>query len=169
MHKTFFSFLVIFFCQSQFVKAQDADSIRLDLAKEVLHLTRATEAIEKMMPAMVEQQMQLLEQRNGGNPISEAQKAAAQAAVTEFMGSFSEAFAPLMEEMAKLYAMKFSREDLEALRDFYQSEVGKRFIQGGIELAPELARVSQTWSMNHMVPAAQKLGAELAAALKTAD
>ncbi len=169
MHKTFFSFLIIFFCQSQFVNAQDADSIRLDLAKEVLHLTRATEAIEKMMPAMVEQQMQLLEQRNGGKPISEAQKAAAQAAVTEFMGSFSEAFAPLMEEMAKLYAMKFSREDLEALRDFYQSEVGKRFIQGGIELAPELARVSQTWSMNHMVPAAQKLGVELAAALKTVD
>lgn len=169
MRKAFFSFLVIFFCQSQLVSAQDADAVRLDLAKEVLRLTRATEAVEKMMPAMVEQQMQLMEQRNGGNPLSETQKTAAQAAVTEFMGSFSEAFAPLMDEMAKLYAMKFSREDLEALRDFYQSEVGTRFIQGGIELAPELARVSQTWSMTHMVPAAQKLGADLAAAMKTAD
>ncbi len=166
MSKYAAAFFIICFTAFHPLLAQDADSeARLALAKEVMKLTRATEAVEKMVPSLVQQQMQMIEARGGQDALTTDQKAAVETAIDNFMSSFSDAFPPFMDEMAKLYAGKFSLEDLTALRDFYQSDVGKRFVAGGIELGPQLAQASQAWAATYIIPAAQKMSTELQAAL----
>ncbi len=144
--------------------AQDGDDERLGVARDIIKLTRATEAVEKMMPVLIDQQMQIIEQQ--GRTLSANQKQAVEAAVTNFTDSFAQAFAPLMDDMARLYGQKFSLADLKAIRDFYSSDVGARFVDGGLELTPELVQVSQAWTMEHVMPGARKLAADLKAALE---
>lgn len=157
-------FSLLFWVFALPVGAQDMDAERLAVARDIIKLTRATEAVEKMMPAMIDQQMQMIEQQ--GRTLSADQEQAVEAAVTDFTDSFAQAFIPLMDDMAKLYAQQFSLADLKAIRDFYASEVGARFVDGGLELTPELVQVSQAWTMEHIMPGARKLAADLKAALQ---
>lgn len=163
-------FLAVFFLAlAKPVAADPSVDQRLALAKEVLKLTRATDVIENMMPSMIQQQMQLLESMGGQKALTDVQKAAVEKAVADFTAVFAESFAPLMDEMAGLYAEKFSEEDLRALRDFYRSDVGKRFIDGGVELVPQVAQLSQAWSTKHLIPAAQKMNADLKAVMTASN
>lgn len=168
MSKILSFFFVLLATQIHAARAQDnLDPARLALAREVLNLTRAAETIENMAPSMVQQQMQMIESME--NSLTAEQKAAVESAVSAFMDSFSQYFPVLMDEMAKLYAAKFSVADLSALKDFYQSDVGRRFIDGGIEIAPQLIQVSQAWSMQYLMPAAQKMGEDLRVAVSGRD
>ncbi|MBO6506372.1 MAG: DUF2059 domain-containing protein [Kordiimonadaceae bacterium] len=157
-----FSFFVFFV---QPATSQEVDENKLALAKRIIELTRATEAIEKMMPAMMEQQMAGMRSSGKIGDLSDAQQVALKKAIDQFTADFTVAFEPLLEEMTVLYAQKFSKEDLQGLIEFYESDLGQRFAQGGIELGAEVALKSQTWAQSHIIPVAQKFSRNMQAVL----
>lgn len=160
MSRFFLVFALLFMIAVPPAFAQEAASERLAVAKQIVKLTRVTETMENIMPSIMQQQMQALPGREN---LSEEQQKAIDAAVQEFAAEFAASFEPMFDQVAALYAQKFSLEELEGVRDFYQSDVGQSFVAGSMELAPQMAQFGQTWVQQNIMPAAQKFGARLQA------
>ena len=146
------------------VLADETKDQRIEVAKQIVKLTRVTEAMESIMPTIMQQQMQSLPGREN---LSEEQQKAVDAAVKEFTDEFGASFGSMFDYVAELYAKKFSLEELEGVRDFYQSDIGQSFVSGGLELATEMTQYSQVWAQQHIMPAAQRFGAKLQTILQT--
>lgn len=163
--KLFAAVISLFFFLTPSVSAFQVDDERLALANRIIELTRATEAIEKIMPTMMDQQMAAMRATGKMDNLTEAQQVALKKAFDDFAAGFTVAMDPLLDEMMVLYAQKFSADDMRGLIEFYESELGQRFVQGGIDLGVEIAAKSQTWAQEHVMPAAQKLSRDIQAAL----
>lgn len=158
-----------FLLVSQPVLALQIDENRLALAKQIVELTRATEAIENMMPEMVEQQLSARLAMGKVDSLSEAQQAALDAAVDEFSGEFIKAMQPLLTEMAIVYAEEFSAEEMRELIAFYETDLGQRLVDVNISLEADFAVKRQRWARSSIMPAAQKLSQKIKAALAVSE
>lgn len=68
----------------------------------------------------------------------------------------------LLHSMAKLYAIHFTRKDLQGLVAFYQSDLGKKAVQAGIQMQDDIFRLSSEWAFT----AIQRAGTRAHARLK---
>lgn len=156
-----------FLCPPAF--GQPIDENRLVMAKRLIELTRATEAIESMMPAMIEQQMSARLVMGKVDKLTDTQQAALDEAADEFSAAFISAMQPLLTEMANVYAQEFSVSEMQKLIEFYESDLGQRLVEVGIELEAEFAAKRQAWARGNVIPAAQKLSEKIKAALASPE
>ena len=148
---------------------QPVDEDRLALAKRLIEVTRATEAIENMMPAMVDQQMSARLAMGKVDSLTEAQQAALDEATNEFSAAFMSAMQPLLTEMANIYAQEFSVGEMQDLIDFYESDLGQRLVEVDNTLEVEFAGKRQAWARSNVLPAARKLSQKIKAALASSE
>jgi len=52
----------------------------------------------------------------------------------------------LMASVSDLYRSVFSKEDIDAVVDFYTSVAGQKFLQGGAQVEQQLQGIAQAWA-----------------------
>jgi hypothetical protein len=139
---------------------------KLVLAQEVIALTRATDAFKRIVPTMMENQRNAIASMAGERGLTEEQNAEVEEILAEFMETVSSSMPPLLDQMAVIYAQQFTIEDLMAVRKFYQSAAGQRFVEGGLAITPRMVQVSQAWTVEHILPSVKSLGDRLRLVIK---
>jgi uncharacterized protein len=64
--------------------------------------------------------------------------------ISQYRGRKSE----LLDQFARVYAIRFSMEELQNIVSFYQSETGQKLAQANAELNEDLSRVLQVYTNN---------------------
>jgi hypothetical protein len=147
---------IAFFLNSPVI-AQEAeiDAETLAIARDVIEVTNAATTVKRIIPILSEQQRRIFVSQNGGEVTEEKQKEIA--LTLRYLAEELEAIYPdFYEEIAKLYAKKFSKIDLVILRDFYSSDVGKRFTTGSAELSQDIGVLGQQWMSGNATEAAKR-------------
>lgn len=64
---------------------------------------------------------------------------------------------PLLRvELAKLYARRFSVEELQGLLDFYSSPLGEKVVRAQTEITSESFALGLQWARTHLAPALER-------------
>lgn len=114
----------------------DQQPTKEQLAKlfEVMRIRQQMEGVMKMMPAMVQQQLQaqvkdMTSKIPGGAPTPE-QKAALQKVLDNFMGKAFSLYpvSEMIDDMSGLYQRHLSRSDVDAFIVFYASPAGQHLL-----------------------------------------
>jgi uncharacterized protein len=119
--------IVLVAASLQVAAAQEAapvDPARVAAAKELMDVTGVSKQMDGMIAAMAQGFRKGAE--DNGSP------AAADAATKQFEGFMAKLMSyrePMLEEFAKLYAERFTLEELNAVTTFYRSPTGQKFIQ----------------------------------------
>lgn len=104
------------------VRAQQPTAAAIALAKELIVLKGGAPLYESVIPGVIEQAKVLYMQ---GNPMLQKDLEATAAVLrTEFEPKKAE----LLNEVARLYANRFSEQELKDVLVFYKSPVGKKMI-----------------------------------------
>ena len=109
-------------------------------AKQLIAATAATTVFTPLIAGVVEQAKLLYLQQNPGlakdlNEIAEKMRA-----------DLAPRFAELSDEMAKLYATRFTDPELKAILVFYQSPVGKKLLDQQPNVVDDSMKFAQDWA-----------------------
>jgi hypothetical protein len=74
---------------------------------------------------------------------------------------FSQRKQELLDRIALLYANRFSTEELHAVRDFYLTPVGKKFVESQSELVQQSMVLGQAWGREIGVQIGEEVRKEL--------
>jgi uncharacterized protein len=124
----------------------NVDPARLGAARDLLDATNTDAQFTTIIPLMFKQMRESLpaqgpqQQAEVGKVFDEIEK--------QFLARRSE----IVDQIAVLYASKFSADEMKALADFYRSPVGQKFIAAVPELAADAMRMGNVWG--------QKIGRE---------
>lgn len=122
--------------------AQDTpalDPARLTAAKDLLDATGATKQMDGMFDAMAQGLRKGLEQ--DPSRASEAERS-----FKEFVGRFAVHRQAMLDEIAALYASRFTASELSEIADFYKSGPGAKFVAAMPELMQEGAQIGIKYS-----------------------
>jgi hypothetical protein len=131
------------------------DPARLKAARDLLEATNTEGQIATIIPLMFQQMRQSL--RTQGP----AQQEEVNKVFDEIQKQFLERRGEVLDQIAQLYASKFSPEEMNALAEFYRSSVGRKFIAAMPELAAEGMRLGNAWGQQIGREAEQKIRDEL--------
>jgi hypothetical protein len=147
---------ISFFLTSSVTAQEDnVDVETLAIARDVIEVSSAAETVKRIIPILLEQQKRIFISQNGGELTEEKQKEIS--LILQYLTEELDLIYPAFyEEIAKLYATKFSKSDLMVLRDFYSSDVGRRFTSGSAELSREIGVLGQQWMMGNATEAAKR-------------
>ncbi len=128
------------------------DAGRVATARELLEVTGTAKTFETIMPAMMAQITRIMTTQR---PEKRAEiEEVAKVGLTQLLARRQE----LIDQIAVLYAKRFSDEDLAGLITFYKSPVGRRFVAEQPELLKESMATGQAWG--------QRIGAEIDASMR---
>lgn len=122
--------------------AQEVPPEQLALARKYIDLTDRASVYEV---AVVETGIETMQQIVSQNPEILEQ---ADAAITKVIQDYSGRKGELLDQFARVYAMRFSMEELQAIVTFYESPTGQKLAQANSELNTDLQRVMQVFSNN---------------------
>lgn len=86
------------------------------------------------------------------------------AAIETVISSYKDKKGDLFDQMARLYALTFTQEELQQIVDFYSSPTGAKLSKANAELNPALQRIMNIFSVNLSKEFFAKVRAELKAA-----
>jgi len=120
--------------------AQEATPEHLEAARNALDALGITEQFDEILPNQADLVQSQLTQvyPNYHEMIDQV--------VTDTAISLASRRGDLENEAAQIYAKIFSQEELVALADFYNSDVGQKFIQYGPIAARELSQAGDIWA-----------------------
>jgi hypothetical protein len=121
-------------------QSQQPSAAAMVTAKQLIAATAATTVFTPLIAGVVEQAKLLYLQQNPGlakdlNEIAEKMRA-----------DLAPRFAELSDEMAKLYATRFTDQELKAILVFYQSPVGKKLLDQQPNVVDDSMKFAQDWA-----------------------
>jgi len=119
-------------------KAPDEDAA-IAAARELMDAAGATRQFDAVVPALVHQMTAIFIQQQ---PAHEKTIREAFAGIAVRM---SERKGELLVEIAKLYAQQFTLDELRELTQFFNSGVGKRFVEKQLVILPQSMAIGQRW------------------------
>lgn len=143
-------------------QAQDTMAAKRAMAEELLNLMDVPAAIEKsfaMTKQMIPAQMAKMGE-SMGQPLASSNSVAAMERMMDMLGK-ELSWDKMKNDYVSLYAETLSEEELKGLIAFYQSPVGKAFIQKQPELMKRSMELTQNLLMNIM-PKIQQMAKEMA-------
>lgn len=124
---------------SQAQKVAPADPENIVAARELMSAAGATKQFDTVVPTMVRQMAQVLIRQK---PEHRDQLQDAFDAIGKRMNERKE---ELIVQIAELYAQQFTLAELHELTQFFQSGVGRRFVQGQQTILPRSMALGQQW------------------------
>ncbi len=122
------------------VRAQEPNAEHLAAAKKALAVTKATEGFDFILPkASVNLKNQL--SANNHDRADEIDRV-----VDEEALGLAVRRGVLENEAAKLFATTFKQPELEAISDFFATDVGQKYLASTPVLARELSKAARVWS-----------------------
>ena len=122
--------------------AQEVPPEQLALARQYVELTDRTSIYEV---TLVETGVEIMRQIVQQNPeLVEATDAAISKTLEEYKGRKGE----LMDQFARVYAVRFTTDELQDIVAFYESPIGKKLSLANAELNSDLQRVLQVFTAN---------------------
>jgi uncharacterized protein len=137
------------------IASGDIDPARLKAARDLLEATNTDAQFAAVVPLMFKQMRQSLpaqgpkEQEQVNQVFDEIQK------------QFLERRSEVLDQIARLYASRFSPEEMNALAEFYRSPIGRKFIVAMPELAAAAMQLGNAWGQQIGREAEQKIRDEL--------
>ena len=128
------------------IGAQDVSEARLAAARRVVSANGSANSYAIVIDRLVPEMMHSIARAQG---LSQAQADAATRLLSEEMRASSQEF---LELQARVYARHLSTEDLTALADFYESPVGRRYIQSLPDITNDGFTVGQTYAREVIAP-----------------
>lgn len=126
-------------------KAPPADAATLAAARDLLEATGSAKAMDGMVEQMSKGFAQGAAQA-GGDPQASAVTEAFKASIAKFATYKTE----MLNDMAALYATKFTAAEMKAVADFYRAGPGAKFIQKQPELMQEGGQIGMKYSQKIM-------------------
>jgi uncharacterized protein len=134
-------------------KAPPADAATLAAARDLLEATGSAKAMDGMIEQMSKGFTQGAAQAGAG-PEAEAAAAGFKASMAKFATYKTE----MLNDMAALYATKFTAAEMKAVADFYRAGPGAKFIQKQPELMQEGGQIGMKYSQKIMEEMKQGAG-----------
>ncbi|UTW55175.1 DUF2059 domain-containing protein [Kordiimonas sp. SCSIO 12610] len=138
-----------------FPQTAEVDEKALTLAEEVVEVTNAGDVVRRIIPIMLEQQKRVFLSK-GSADITDEKRNEINLTLKYLNEELESIYPAFKVEVAKLYANKFSVTDLQAILDFYTSDVGQRYSSGSIELSQEIGALGQKWMAKEALDAAKR-------------
>lgn len=137
--------------------AQEVAPEQLALARKYIDLTDKSAIYETtLVETAVESMKQIIQQ----NPeISDQTNDAISKVLEEYKGKKGD----LLDQFARVYAIRFTMDELQQIVDFYSSPTGMKLAQGNSEINVDLQRVMQVFRSNVKQEFFAKVRAELRA------
>jgi len=137
--------------------AQEVPPEQLALARKYIDLTDRGAVYEV---TIVETGVETMQQIVTQNPeiIDETN-----AAITKVIGEYNGRKGELMDQFARVYALRFTMEELQDIVTFYESPTGQKLAQANSEINTDLQRVMQVFTNNLKREFFAKVRAELRA------
>jgi hypothetical protein len=137
--------------------AQEVPPEQLALARKYIDLTDRGAVYEvtivetgvQTMQQIVQQNPEIIEQTN--------------AAITKVIGDFRDRKGELLDQFARVYALRFSATELQEIVTFYESATGQKLAAANSEINTDLQRVMQVFTNNLRREFFAKVRAELRA------
>jgi Uncharacterized protein conserved in bacteria len=124
------------------VVAQEVSPEQLSLARQYVDLTDNASVFEVIM---VETGIETMRQLVTQNPeIMDSVDSAVQKVLEDYRARKGE----LMNQFARVYALRFTVEELQQIVTFYESDVGKKLSASNLEVNSDLQRVLQVFTEN---------------------
>lgn len=124
------------------VVAQEVSPEQLSLARQYVDLTDNASVFEVIM---VETGIETMRQLVTQNPeIIDAVDSAVKKVLEDYRARKGE----LMNQFARVYALRFTVEELQQIVAFYESDVGKKLSASNLEVNSDLQRVLQVFTEN---------------------
>lgn len=125
---------------SQAAVAQEVSDDHLAAARAAITALQATDQFDAIIPAAAERLKISLIRANGD--LQEIISETVDAQALEIVGRRAD----LEREAAQIYAKTFTKEELVAITDFYNSEPGKKLIDNGALVTRELLKSAEIWT-----------------------
>ena len=135
--------------------AENVDPARLAAARDLLVATNTDAQFAAIIPLMFRQMRQSLPSQ-GPNQQDEVNKV-----FDEIEKQFLDRRGEILDQIARLYALKFTPEEMNALGEFYRSPVGQKFIAAMPDIAADAMRLGNAWGQQIGREAEQKVRDEL--------
>ena len=136
-------------------KAEDPEN--LDLAVTLVGADGSAFVFDGVAQSLVQQQTQLILSQH-----PELDPATLERFKTVFLEELTKQKADLLHVIAGLYATHYTREDLQGLVAFYESDLGKRTVEVGRQIQDDIFQVTSRWA----ITALQRAGTRAHARLK---
>ena len=129
--------------------AQNApiDPQRLAQARELLELSGGARNFDTVMPSMMQQMTQILTAQKPEN------RAQIEQVMQSMMTKFTDRKQELIDQIAVIYAERFTSDDIAGLIAFYKSPTGRKFTATQPEILKDSMAAGQSWG--------RKIGAEI--------
>jgi len=137
--------------------AQEVAPEQLALARKYVELTDRSSIFEVTMVETGIETMRLIVQQK---PDASAQT---DAAVGKILEEYKGRKGELLDQFARVYAVRFTAQELQEIVSFYESPTGKKLAQANAELNQDLQRVLQVFTSNVKREFFAKVRAELRA------
>jgi hypothetical protein len=128
---------------------------RLAAARDLLQATNTDAQFSTVIPMMFGQLKQAMP------PSSPKMQAELDQVFEEVQKQFIERRSEVLDQIAILYAQKFSAEEMKSLADFYRSPIGQKFIVAIPELTAEAMKMGNAWGRGIAMDAERKVREEM--------
>ena len=128
---------------------------KLDAARNLLAATNTDAQFTTIIPLMFQQMRQSLPP-SGSNKNEQIDQI-----FDEIQKQFLDRRSEIIDQIAVLYASKFTVEEMNSLADFYRSPVGQKFIEAMPQLASEAMVLGNAWGQKIAQEAEEKIRREL--------
>jgi uncharacterized protein len=130
----------------------------LALAREYVDLTDKANVYERALIEIGINTMRILLQQNPdlGDPVDDA--------IGKVVGEYKDRKGDLLDQFARLYALRFTQEELQQIVDFYASPLGQKLATTNAELTQDMQSVMEVFQNNLNDEFFAKVRAELKAA-----
>jgi hypothetical protein len=120
--------------------SQQPSAAAMATAKELVNVTGATELFNPLIAGVVEQAKLLFLQQNPAL-IKDLNEVAA-----KLRSDLAPRFSEVTDEVARLYASRFTDQELKDILVFYQSPVGKKLLAQQSQVIDASMKFAQTWA-----------------------
>jgi hypothetical protein len=128
---------------------------RLAAARDLLIATNTESQFATVIPLMFGQMKQAI-------PTASPQmKEELDKVFEEVQNQFIVRRAEVLDQIAILYAQKFSADEMKALADFYRTPIGQKFINAMPELTAEAIKLGNAWGRRIAMDAERKVREEM--------
>ena len=135
--------------------AAEVEPARLAAARDLLQATNTDAQFATVIPMMFGQ---LKQSMPTANPKMQQEL---DQVFEEVQKQFIERRSEVLDQIAVLYARKFTADEMKSLADFYRSPIGQKFIVAVPELTAEAMKMGNVWGRRIGVDAERKVREEM--------
>jgi uncharacterized protein len=135
--------------------AATADPARLTAARQLLAATNTDAQFTTIIPLMFRQMRQTMPAQGP------QQQTEVNQVFDEIQKQFIDRRGEILDQIAQLYAERFTADEMNTLAEFYRSPIGQKFIAAMPDLAADAMRLGTNWGQRIGQEAQQKIRDEL--------